>query len=281
MRPTAGRWSNRGMVPISHTRDTAGPMARSVADLALIDTIITGNATAVSAATLKGMRLGVPRGYFYENLDPQLAPVIEQALRKLRDAGAVLVEADLPNLAKLNEAVSFPIALYECGQDLPRYLQESGSGLTLKDVIAGIKSPDVRGVFDTFIVGDKAIPKEVYESAINSGRPALQAAYREYFKANNVAAMVFPTTPLPARPIGADAEVELNGQKVPTFFTYIRNTDPDSNAGIPGLSVPVGLTSDGLPVGIEFDGPAGSDRDVLALGLAAEQVFGRLPAPKL
>jgi mandelamide amidase len=71
----------------------------------------------------------------------------------------------------------------------------------------------------------------------------------------------------------------LNGKEVPTFQTFIRNTDPGSNAGIPGLTVPIGLTRDGLPVGIEFDGPAGSDRDLLGLGLATENLVGRLPAP--
>jgi mandelamide amidase len=73
----------------------------------------------------------------------------------------------------------------------------------------------------------------------------------------------------------------LNGKEVPTFLTYIRNTDPASNAGIPGLSVPIGLTSDGLPVGLEFDGPAGSDRLLLELGLALEKSIGTLPPPPL
>jgi mandelamide amidase len=68
---------------------------------------------------------------------------------------------------------------------------------------------------------------------------------------------------------------------VSTFFTYIRHTDPGSNAGIPGLQVPVGLTRDGLPVGLELDGPAGSDRALLAIGLAVEEEFGSLPGPTL
>lgn len=96
-----------------------------------------------------------------------------------------------------------------------------------------------------------------------------------------MAALVFPTTRLPARPIGQDATVELNGKLVPTFRVYIHNTAPGSNAGIPGLSIPAGLTSDGLPVGLELDGPAGSDRTLLAIGLAVEEVLGPLPAPKL
>ena len=75
--------------------------------------------------------------------------------------------------------------------------------------------------------------------------------------------------------------MELNGKQVPTFLTYIRNTDPGSNAGIPGLSLPVGLTNAGLPVGLELDGPVNSDRRLLAIGLSPERVFGRLPPPKL
>jgi mandelamide amidase len=73
--------------------------------------------------------------------------------------------------------------------------------------------------------------------------------------------------------------VQLHGQEVSTFLTYIRNTDPSSNAGLPGLSVPIGLTTDGLPVGLELDGPAGADRLVLELGYALEKSLGTLPPP--
>jgi mandelamide amidase len=71
--------------------------------------------------------------------------------------------------------------------------------------------------------------------------------------------------------------VTLNGRQVPTFLTIIRNTDPGSNAGIPGISVPAGMTSGGLPVGLEFDGPSGGDRDLLGLALAVETLF---PVPR-
>jgi mandelamide amidase len=90
---------------------------------------------------------------------------------------------------------------------------------------------------------------------------------------------VFPTTPLPAAPVGDDATTLLNGTQVPTFPTFIQNTDPGSNAGIPGLSVPIGRTTAGLPIGLELDGPAGSDRRLLGIGLALEALVGRLPAP--
>ena len=141
-------------------------------------------------------------------------------------------------------------------------------------------SPDVKGIL-TSLLGEGAIPESVYREAIQKHRPALQAAYAEYFKKNRVEAMIFPTTPLPAARIGEDETTKLNGQDVPTFFTFIRNTDPASNAGTPGLSLPVGLTKDGLPVGMELDGPAGSDHALLAIGAALEAVFPPLPAPKL
>jgi mandelamide amidase len=74
--------------------------------------------------------------------------------------------------------------------------------------------------------------------------------------------------------------VELNGRQVDTFTTFIRNTDADAVAGLPGLSLPAGLTSAGLPVGMELDGPAGSDWLLLGLGLALEQTaFPPLPPP--
>ncbi len=94
-----------------------------------------------------------------------------------------------------------------------------------------------------------------YREALTRHRPALQEAYRRYFRERGVAVMVFPTTPLPAAIIGEDDTVMLNGVPVPTLATYIRNLGPGSAAGIPGLSVPAGMTKSGLPVGIALDGP--------------------------
>src|SRR5690606_30420434 len=105
--------------------------------------------------------------------------------------------------------------------------------------------------------------------------------YRDYFRDQGVQAVAFPTVPMPAPPIGEDATTLVNGKAVPTFLTLIRNTDPASNAGIPGLSLPAGMTADGLPVGIELDGPEDSDRELLAIGLALEARDGALAPPTL
>ena len=79
MRPTTLRWSQAGIVPLSHTRDTAGPMARHVADCVLLDGVVTGGPTEITPASLKGLRLGLPRGYFWEDLDAELAAILEAA----------------------------------------------------------------------------------------------------------------------------------------------------------------------------------------------------------
>ncbi|MEJ2122501.1 MAG: indoleacetamide hydrolase [Alphaproteobacteria bacterium] len=280
LRPTLYRYPQAGITPISHTRDTAGPMARTVADLILLDRAIAGGGQ-VEAAAANGIRLGVPRGAFWANLGPETKRVAEAALEKLKAAGVTLVEADLPTVQELNNKVSFPVALYEAPRDLSDYLKIYKTGLTVQAVADKIASPDVKGVFMGPILGEKPMPKPAYDAAIKTFRPQLRQAYAEYFAANKVDAIIFPTTPLVAAPIkGSDETVMLNGKKVPTFPTYIRNTDPGSNAGIPGLTVPAGLSKDGMPVGLEIDGPAWTDRRLLAIGLTMESVLGRLPPPK-
>lgn len=135
-------------------------------------------------------------------------------------------------------------------------------------------------MFDNAILGAQAIPEAVYRDAVNLYRPQLQEAYREAFRKYNIVALVFPTTPLPAQPVqGSDENVNLNGKPAPTFGTFIQNTDPGSNAGIPGLTLPMAKTAAGLPLGLELDGPAGSDRTLLAIGLALETLFKPLAAP--
>jgi len=278
LRPTTGRYPAKGIIPLSHTRDTPGPMARSVADLALLDSVITGQSAPLHPTTLRGLRLGVPRGFFYENMDSTLAPVIENALTALRVAGCVLVEAEIPDLGKLFSE-SLPIAYYEMRVDLSRYLEESGEKMNIQELVSQIASPDVKAAYEIYVIGPKAPTRQEYETALRVSRPALQAAYRDYFRAHDVAAIVYPTTLLPARPIGEDDEVELNGKKVSTFAIFTHNDRPNTTAAIPGLSLPVGLTASGLPVGLEIDAPQGADRDLLRLGMAMEAIFGRFPPP--
>ncbi len=278
LRPSSGRYPGAGIVPISHTRDTAGPMARTVADVALLDAVIVGGAAPPVALPLRGVRLGIPRLPFYEDLDPELAAVIGAALAKLESAGCVLVPADLPELAALSKAAG-AISYYEQSRDLDAYLRAAGSELSTRDVAAGIASPDVRAIFETDVLGATAITPQAYRQAMDYHRPRLQDAYARHFRDLRLDALALPTTALPARPIGEDQDVELNGRRAPTFATFLRNTRVMTIAGIPGLSVPAGLTTAGLPVGLELDAPAGTDRLLLGLGVAVEAALGPLKPP--
>ena len=269
------------VVPISQTRDTVGPMGRTVADVALLDSVITATPLA-KAETLSGKRFGIPAA-FWAGLDRDLETVTKAARAKLADAGVVLVDVDMPGLFELNAKVSFPIALHEPIADIPAYLKATGiTDITLADIVAQIASPDVKGAFGA-ITADAF--GAAYQDAITVHRPALQTMYQAYFRDNNLDAILFPTTVAPAPLIDAEkgsGEMSINGgAPVPTFDTMIRNTDPGSNAGLPGLSLYAGMTPGGLPVGLEIDGPVGSDPKLLGLGLSIEAILGSAPPPKL
>ncbi|MCZ2173970.1 MAG: indoleacetamide hydrolase [Burkholderiales bacterium] len=281
LRPTAGRYPQKGIAPISHTRDTAGPMGVAMADVALLDRVIAGGG-AIKPADLKKVRLGVAAPT-WANLDADTRAAMEAALAKLKAAGVTVIDVDMPKLMELNGGVGFPLALYEAYDDMVSYLKASGSGKTIADVAKEISSPDVKGTYDGLVIPRK-LPgpnntvvdaRPAYEAAMKTGRPALQKLYKETFAKHKLDALVFPTVPK----VAIDANPDSSS--VPNFIAYIQNTDPGSNAGIPGLQIPVALgAASRLPVGLELDGPAGSDRRLIAIGLALEEVFGRLPAPK-
>ncbi|TAL66921.1 MAG: indoleacetamide hydrolase [Burkholderiaceae bacterium] len=276
LRPTVGRVPSGGIAPISCTRDTAGPMARRVEDLVLLDTILTGDVGTVAPVPLAGLRLGVPTGRFWQDLDSGVGAVMQAALERLRHAGVVLVSVDLPGLDAYNEAAGFPIALHEFIPEMTRYLETSASGVNLADLVARIGNKDVAGVLQP-LLANGGIPPQVYSDALQA-RTRLQQVYSAAFANHEVQALVFPTTPLTARAVSAQDTVEFNGQQLPSFPSFIRNTDPGSNAGIPGISLPAGLAPDGLPVGLALDGPAHSDRRLLSIAAAIERV---LPTPAL
>lgn len=116
--------------------------------------------------------------------------------------------------------------------------------------------------------------KPIYDVAMREARPALQVLYRDTFTRYHLDAIAFPTVPNVALPSGPESSSLAN------FARFTQNTAPASNAGIPGIQVPIALgASSRLPVGLELDGPAGSDERLLAIGVALDKVFGRLPPP--
>lgn len=279
-RPSAGRYDTRGVVPRAARRDTIGWMARSVADVELLDAHSGRSSLPARPLELKGLRLGVPRSFFYQGCDAGVAQVVEMALQRLREAGAVLIEADIPRLAELHkQAVATGSTSFV--QDLDRYLHDSAADVSIEQLVNAVADPQLRRSMQEGLKEYGATTRERVRSATQmvsvsliEGERALAAAYTEYFAHQRLAALVIPTSPIVAPPIPSDPAAGGSGT-----FLMVRNTGPSAAAGLPGLSLPAGLTTQELPVGIELDGPAGSDATLLRIAQQVEAVMPPLPAP--
>jgi indoleacetamide hydrolase len=282
-RPSTGgprrRYSGAGVLPLSPTLDTVGPMARTVRDVALLDAVVTGGAVP-PAADLAGLRIGTP-AVLWNDLERPVAAVMQEARARLADAGVVIVDVDLPEALELAEKIVFPLALHEPRTAIPDYLRATGvEGITLDDVAAGIASPDVQGAFAA-VTADAF--GDAYPDAIAVHRPRLQQAYADHVAEHALDAILFPTSPVLPAPIdavnGSSTLSVDGGPPVDTFTTTIRAVGPGACAGVPSLSLPAGRTPAGLPVGLSLEGPVDGDAALLGIGMAVEALLGPLPAP--
>lgn len=277
-RPSVGRYPGGGVLPISPRWDTPGPLARTVADLVLFDAVVTGDHAPVTAIPVRGARIGIA-DYLVNDLDPEVARVTDMALRRLEMAGAELVRTGLPEEIRAGSELTRTVNLYETTPYMSAFLAEHAAGVTFEEMIARA-GPDVQAMFyDRVLPGaPNAVTREQYNAAV-AGLDGVRAAARRYFDEHRVSALAFPVTRMPPPRIGEDREVEILGEKVPIRHAMGRNIGQGSCAGMPCLVLPAGLTADGLPVGLEFDAPAGQDRDLLAFGLALEKTLGKIPPP--
>lgn len=276
LRPSAGRYSGHGVIPIAQSRDTVGPMALSMSDLALLDSIITDE-YELPPILLNQLRLGIP-SEFWRNLDADTNALASAALNKLQAHGVTFVSIDDAGLQSLNEPVGFSVVIHEAYDSMVKYLDDYGHAMSIADLAGKICSPDVRSIYEEWVLPRKIPSSEglvdvepLYIAAQNGGREALRNRYKELFTQHQIDALFFPTTAIVAPLANADANLPSN------FERLIQNTEPAASAGIASIQLPIGLGAEsGLPVGIELDGPAGSDRRMLAIGLVIESVIGRL-----
>ncbi|MGW4489526.1 amidase family protein [Amycolatopsis sp. NPDC004368] len=275
LRPTVGRYPMRGVTKLSSTRDTAGPMGRSVGDLIVLDQVLTGDDRPVAAVAPESIRLGVPADHFTRPLQDEVAVLWAAATRALAEAGVVLVPIEVSALVEREREVGMTIVLRECREELSAHLATYYPHVTLGMLAAQAAGPDVRHILQESVVDGAPNPvsQSAYREALGH-RQRLRRAYAETFASNGLDGIVFPTTPATALDLSTcDEGMILEGVPVDTFQTFMRNTGPASVAGIPGLSVRMGSASDGLPAGLEIDAPAGADRALLSVGLTVEAVL--------
>ncbi|WP_395062797.1 indoleacetamide hydrolase [Paraburkholderia silvatlantica] len=278
-RPTHGRYPSAGVVPISPTRDTVGPIARTVSDVMLLDEILSGSGSALPVVDgVCDFRLAVPYSTLWEGLSPDARPVLEGALQKLKDAGFELVDVNLRRYPFFRAQKSATIPFFEFGGAVDRYLETGGVAVTFAEIVAQIRSPDVVRIVSE-ILGPGAISPTEYAEALIA-RERSRTSYEECLRDVEADALLFPTTLMPACNIGSET-VAVGSEALDVFAAYTRNTEPGSNAGVPGITVPAGLTKAGLPVGLALDGAPYSDQRILQIGKEMERVLCAATFPRL
>lgn len=281
LRPTQGMVSRSGIVPLSHTQDIGGPLARTATDLAIaLDaTIGVDSADAVTLTqlahapsrfvasldknALRGARLGVFRNYFTDT-DPEIADTIRAAIAVMKANGADIIDVQVPDFDSLMAGSS--VINTETKFDLIDYLKTVPNAPvhSMREILDG-------GLYDRalesrFRTVDSAV---MLDSDIHRRQLVKQATLRRRFDllldSLHLDALVFPTVRQRPTRIG---DVQLGS-----------TCNLSAHSGLPALNVPAGFTGDGLPVGIELLGRAFNDTRLVALGYAFEQTGSRRRAP--
>jgi len=260
LKATYGRVPSRGVIPLSLSLDHVGPLARSVADVAIVLQAIAGfDAADITTAEipvadyLSGMkespahlRVGVPRDYFFDDLDVEVASAMNHALDAIRTIAAEVKEVrlDVPTDRTLQKAESYANHAESVAKNPELYDPET---------VRRIRS------------GENVSAVEYIEQ-----RRELEAARRRIRSIfSDVDVLVTPTTPMPAPAIaGLKASPEALR---PAELRLLRNTRPFNVWGLPAISVPCGFTQSGLPIGLQIAGPPWREDMVLQLAYAYEQ----------
>ena len=265
LKPTYGRVSRAGVLPLCWSMDHAGPMARSVRDLALMLGAMAGHDprdeasaerpvpdyAAALSGEVRGLRVGVPRGYFFAPAQPGVVQAVEQALRDLARLGARLVPLEV---ADIDHAAAAALVIYLA--EATAWHED-----TLDDQ-PELYDPSVR---DFLELGDQVLAKDYllaqrYRSHL--GR-SLAACF------DQVDILAMPTLPLTATPFGA-TKVDLGGERASPFGALLRNCEPFNLTGLPALTVPCGF-AEGLPVGLQLVAPAFAETLLLNAGDAYQR----------
>lgn len=280
LKPTVGLISRTGVIPISATQDTAGPMGRHVADVAALLGGMVGVDAADGASrasqgrfqnsylesldpqALRGARLGIPRRAFFESLDSGVAQLMEGALEVLRAQGAKLIDpADLPQADQVFQ-LDWSVLLYEFRRDLNRYLATLGPQAPVRNLRELIRyneqNPQTMLRYGQVMLlaaqSAGGVSSPAYKLARQRDLEVARDGLRQVFRQHRLDALIFP---------------QYWGASV------------GAKPGYPSLVVPAGQTAEGLPVGLTLLGKPWSEARLLALGYSFEQAARARPIPRL
>jgi aspartyl-tRNA(Asn)/glutamyl-tRNA(Gln) amidotransferase subunit A len=254
LKPAFGEIPTEGVVPLSNTLDHVGPLCRSVEDAAILHQTLAGvsNPAPVTARPLSGLRLGIPRAYFLALLDPQIAQRFDDACQRLVTAGVVLEDVTIPHAADA-PAVYLHIALPEAATCHAQTLESQPEEYT----------PNVRLRLEM----GRYIMAEDYVRAMR-GRDVLIREVNAALHGRN--GLLLPTLPVPAVTLGA-ATVSVGTSEEPVRAITLRLTQPFNITGHPAITMPCGLTQEGLPAGAQLVGM--HTLDLLSVASAIEHLL--------
>ncbi|GGM22737.1 hydrolase [Streptomyces fumigatiscleroticus] len=278
LRPTTGRYPSAGITPLSPTRDTPGPLARTLDRLAALDAFITGESGSPRDPGRR-LRLGLPRHVFTEDLQGPVAAAWDRAVDRLAADGAEWVPVDTAQLVEFDARIGVRLVLGEFGTAFGRYLDDHGTGLTPAEVLDTAGDPVVAELLRSgALPGGPAYEGPAALRDALAGRRLMRAAYDDLFARGGLDALVSPTVAVCARPLHRYEEfLPLNGRDVPTFPTLIRNTSPAATAGQPSVTVPLPVTAS-PPVGMQLVGARGADRELLSTAARVDALLRRAAA---
>jgi indoleacetamide hydrolase len=280
-KPTPSRWPSDGVAPISHIVDTTGLLARCVEDCELVDAILTKSTVQSSNETgnLKGLTFAYAPRQYLVGVDGEADCAFRDTLRKLADAAADLLEIDLgDDFLALANRITWPIFFHDTMPALREFIAANAVPVSVEEIYAGL-GERIKDSWERAVVpsGGGYISDKEYLTALNADRRELRRRL-ESIAFKRADALLFPTTPCAAPRIEDQWKFHIGGKDVTDTF-LCRNAHPSSSAGVPGITLPMALNAEGLPLGLELDAAADRDRDLLALARRIEHVIGRLPGP--
>jgi len=271
LKPTYGRVSSRGVIPLSPSLDHVGPLATTVSDAATVLQAIAGyDAADITSADVpvedyissvrepaKSLRVGIPRAYFFDDLDPEVASAVEHALSGIKTLVAEVREIKLsvPTDRTLQAAESYAYHAERVARHADLYQGETarrirtGENVTAPQYIAA-------------------------QREMNQQRRRIHDVFAD------VDVLVTPTMPIPA-PLIAELKASPDALR-PAELKLLRNTRPFNVWGLPAISIPCGFTQSGLPIGLQIAGPHWREDLVLRLAYAYEQAtaWHKRPCPQ-